>query len=160
METTTALIEQLDKARQEVEAELVDIDPNLPICPGWTIKHLVAHLTGWDEVATLALRAYNVGREPVTAPVQGIDAYNAQSVAKRQALSYNHIVKEWEVARDLLKAALLAVPEQKIDAPLLYPWGPTGSVRELVAIYEQHEREHATELRRMKAVPARPAEAR
>jgi uncharacterized protein (TIGR03083 family) len=160
MEEITALIQQLDGARQAVATELAGIDQDQTICPGWTIKDLLAHLIGWDEVATAALRVYNLGQGPVTAPVPGIEYHNAQSVAMRKALSYNHMVKEWDLARDLLKAALLAVSSDKIDAPLLYPWGPTGTVRELVAIYAQHELEHAAELHELKAFESRPAEAR
>jgi hypothetical protein len=160
MEEIAALIRQLDEAREKIQLELIDLDENLPVSPGWTVKHLLAHFIGWDDVATAALCAYTQGQMPAPATVPGIDLYNAQAVAMRDALSYNHIVKEWELARDQLKAALLAVPEEKVDAPLSYPWGPTGTVRELAAIYAQHELEHAAELHELKARLARPAQNR
>ena len=159
MEEKAALIQQLDGAREKIQAELIDLDQALQVCPGWTIKHLLAHLIGWDEIATTCLRAYSQGHEPAIATARDIDGYNAQAVATREALSYNHIVKEWELARDQLKAALLAMPGQQIDVPFLYPWGPTGTVRELVAIYVEHELEHAAALQRLKAHHPRPAPA-
>jgi uncharacterized protein (TIGR03083 family) len=157
MEDKAVLIQALDDARQKMQAELVDLDPHMPIYPGWTIKHLLAHLIGWDEATTAALHAHTLGNEPATPAVRGINHYNAQSVATREALSYDHIVKEWDLARAQLKAALLAVPDEKIAEPLLFPWGPTGLVRDLVAIFSGHELEHAEELQNLKAVYRRPA---
>jgi uncharacterized protein (TIGR03083 family) len=159
MENKTTLIQALDEARQKMRAELPDLDPQMPIYPGWTIKQLLAHLTGWDEATTAALHAHTVGNEPGTPAVRGINHYNAQSVVTREALSYDHIVKEWELARDQLKAALLAVPDEKIAEPLVFPWGPTGVIRNLVAIFVDHEIEHAKELQDLKAQYRPPAAA-
>jgi uncharacterized protein (TIGR03083 family) len=157
MEDKAAFIQALDEAHQKMRAELVDLDPHMPVYPGWTIKHLLAHLIGWDEASIAALQAHTLGNVPGTPAVRGINHYNAQSVATREALSYDHVVKEWELARDQLKAALLAVPDDKITQPLLFPWGPTGMVRDLVAIFSEHELEHAEELQNLKAVYRRPA---
>jgi uncharacterized protein (TIGR03083 family) len=154
-----ALIQELDDARQKMQAELVDLDPQMPICPGWTIKHLLAHLIGWDEITTTTLRAYAQGNELATPTARDIHDYNARSVATRALLDYNPVVKEWELARDELKAALLAIPDEKIAKPLMFPWGPTGTIREIVDIFAGHELEHAEELHHLKAQYRRSAPA-
>ena len=104
--------------------------------------------TGWDDAATSALRAHASGREPAILAIEGIDAYNAESVATREPLDYEHIVKEWELAREELKTAILTMPEEKLHTPMLFPWGGTGNTARIVAIFASHEEEHATEIRR------------
>ena len=78
--------------------------------------------------------------------MQGIDFYNAESVATREALSYKQIVQEWELAREQLKAAILEMPDDLLERPLLLPWGGMGTVAQIVAIFAHHEKEHAEEI--------------
>ena len=40
------LFHRLDKARSKIEELLPKIDPHKEIYPGWTIKDLLAHMTG------------------------------------------------------------------------------------------------------------------
>ncbi len=140
------MIQQLDQARQTMRALLAELDTQMEFYPGWTAKHLPAHIAGWDDAATSSLRAHAGGQEPATPAVQGIDAYNAESVATREALSYKHIVQEWELAREQLKAAIIEMPEDILEKPLLLPWGGRGTVAQIVAIFARHEKEHAEEI--------------
>jgi uncharacterized protein (TIGR03083 family) len=142
------LIQRLDEARAVLQALLADIPPEIEIFPGWTLRQVYAHLTGWDDVVTSSLRDHAVGKIPATPVVNGINAYNAESVATRETLDYDHIVKEWRLARAQLKDALRNFPPDRLNEPLLFPWGHTGSVSELIHIFVEHEgEEHATELR-------------
>ncbi len=146
------LIQQLDDSRAILCELLADIPPETEIYPGWTLREFYAHLTGWDDVVTLSLREHAAGRIPATPVVNGIRAYNAESVQTRETLDYAHIVKEWSLAREQLKAALRDFPPDRLDEPLLFPWGEIGSVRELVEVFVHHEgTEHAGELRDWKA---------
>ena len=151
MEEKIRLIQQLDAAREKMLAVLADIDIQMEIYPGWAIKHVLAHITGWDDAAAAALRAHAGGDELGTPAARGIDVYNAQSVATREALSYDRIVKEWELARDQLKAAINEMPAEKFKEPLLFPWGPTGTVTQIIAIFASHEEEHAEEIQEIKS---------
>ena len=78
---------------------------------------------------TTALREHAAGRIPATPVVNGINAYNAESVHTRETLDYEHIVEEWHLARAELQAALRNFPLERLHEPLVFPWGPTGSVR-------------------------------
>src|SRR3989304_460790 len=143
----TQLIQRLEHAHDTVRGLLADIDTQATIYPGWTLKQLIAHFTGWDDAVTASLHAHAVGNEPATPAVQGIDPYNAVSVATREALSFEQTVKEWELAREQLKAAVRDLPAQKLAEPLLFPWGRTGTVAQLLAIFYEHEEEHVEEIR-------------
>jgi hypothetical protein len=149
MEEKTRLIQRLDQAREKMQAVLADVDTQTEIYPTWTIKHVLAHITGWDDATTSSLRAHAGGEEPATPAARGIDFYNAQSVATREALSYEQIVKEWKLAREQLKAAINEMPAEIFGEPLLFPWGATGTIAQVVAIFAGHEEEHAREIQEL-----------
>ena len=145
------LIQHLDGARAVLHDLLADIPPETEIYLGWTLRQFYAHLTGWDDAVTASLQAHARGQTPATPAAQGIDAYNAESVATRSTLDYARIVHEWHLAREDLKAALRELPPEKLDETLLYAWGPTGSVERLIEVFVWHEgEEHAQELRACK----------
>jgi uncharacterized protein (TIGR03083 family) len=146
------IIQRLDAARAVLHDLLAEIPLESEIYPGWTLRHFYAHLTGWDDAVTATLRAHVAGQTPATPAVKGIDAYNAESVATRSTLDYDHIIREWHLARKQLKAALRELPPEKLDEPVLYPWGPTGSVEKMIGVLIWHDgTEHADELRAWKA---------
>jgi uncharacterized protein (TIGR03083 family) len=148
MDKREELIQRLAAARAVLDELLAGIPPETEIYPGWTLRHFYAHLTGWDDAVTASLRAHAAGQTPATPAVKGIDAYNAESVATRSTLDYDHIAREWHLARQELCAALRDLPVEKLDVPVLYPWGPTGSVEKMVGVLIWHEgEEHADELR-------------
>jgi len=152
MDEREELIRELDESRGILLELLADVPPDIEIYPGWTLRQFYAHLTGWDDVATLSLREHAAGRVPATPVVNGINAYNAESVHTREALDYEHTVKEWKLAREELKATIRSVPPERLNEPLLFPWGQTGSVRQFVEVFVEHEgEEHAAELRAWKA---------
>jgi hypothetical protein len=149
MEKKTQYLERLDAAHANMQAELVDIDVHMEIYPGWTIKHVLAHIAGWDDASTM--RAHANGSESSVLAAEGIDAYNAQSVATRETLAYEQVAREWELAREQLKSAIDEMPPQKLEAELLFPWGRRGTIAQLVAILANHEDEHAHEIQALKA---------
>jgi hypothetical protein len=152
MDEREELIQELDQARSILLELLADVPPDIEIYPGWTLRQFYAHLTGWDAVVTASLREHAAGRVPATPVVNGINAYNAESVHTRETLDYEHIVKEWKLARDEFKATIRDFPPERLTEPLLFPWGRSGSVRQLVEILVEHEGdEHANELRAWQA---------
>ena len=147
----TQLIDELDAARATMRVLIADLVPDSEIYPGWTQRQFLALLTGWDDVTATTLRAHARGETPATPVSAGIDAYNAESVATRETLDLDHILKEWELAREELKAAIRALTPEQMAAPLLHPWGRVSTVAKLVDIMIEHEgEEHANELRALK----------
>lgn len=152
------LLHDLDDARAQTLALLDRLEAASELYPGWTVKEFLAHLTGWDDATTAALRAHAKGKEPDMPAHRGIDHYNAETVSTRATLDYPHVKREWEVARDLLKAALRDMPANRFAEPVVFPWGPTGPVAILVKIMIHHEHEHADELRMLLADSPRTPE--
>jgi len=146
VEAKKDLIRQLDEARAQLLAALANLDTKTEIYPPWKLKELLAHLSGWDEATIASLQAHVGGGEPLTPAARGIDFYNAESVATREALSYEQVAKELKVTRDRLKAVILDIPPDKFEQPLVFAWGPKGSVARLVAVFVHHERAHAREI--------------
>ena len=140
------LIQQLDEARATMQAVVDRVDPKMEIYPGWTMKHVLAHIAGWDDATIASLQAHMGGEEPGTPAVQGIDFYNAQSVATREPLSYEQIQREWAFAREQVKDLLRQMPAEKFAEPLLSAWGATGTIAQLIAVFVHHEIEHAEEI--------------
>jgi len=117
--------------------------------PGWTIRHVLAHMAGWDDATATSLKAYAEGNEYSVPAYRGIDEYNKQSVATREHLNYEQTRKEWELSREELKAVLRAMPDEKIAGEVLYPWGARGSVTALVEVLIHHDHDHADEIQRL-----------
>jgi len=151
MDETLRLIRQLDTARQQMRVALIGFARQTEVYPRWTVKQLLAHVAGWDDAATSSLRAHAGGAEPATPAASGIDEYNVHSVETRDALNYEQVVAEWELARDQLKLALFEMPAERFAERLLYPWGRSGTIARLVAILADHEEEHAEEIRQLGA---------
>lgn len=61
-----ALVARLEAARRQLCAALEDINIHAEVYPGWQVKHLLAHIAGWDEACTSSLRTHAGGREPAT----------------------------------------------------------------------------------------------
>jgi uncharacterized protein (TIGR03083 family) len=146
-EAKAFMIRDLDTAREEIRSLLAEIDPHTEIYPGWTLKELLAHFVGWDEAVTSSLRAHAGGQELAAVAVWGTDYYNAESVATRQPLDYEQVVREWRLARDELKSAIRELPDDRLDMPLIFPWGGMGAAADLVAEFTAHERVHTREVR-------------
>ena len=67
------LLHRLDETRETIEKILPTIDPTLEIYPGWTIKDMLAHMTGWDDATIAALKAFLAsGAPPVPTVSSGI----------------------------------------------------------------------------------------
>ena len=146
LEAKKDLIRQLDEARTRLLAALANLDTQTEIYPPWKLKELLAHLSGWDEATIASLQTHIGGGEPLTPAARGIDFYNAESVATREALTYEQVAQELEVTRERLKTILLAMPPDKFEQPLVFAWGPRGPVTKLVAIFVHHEGAHAKEI--------------
>jgi len=151
MKTKEELLQTLDAARAKIEVQLAEIDKQREIYPTWTVKEIIAHLTGWDEATAASLRAHMDNSLPGTPASRGVDEYNAQSVEERRALDYDQVVQEWRLARVQLKEAIDALTPEKWEQEMLFPWGQSGSIRGLLGVWIGHEEEHAEDLRKIVA---------
>jgi hypothetical protein len=141
------LIEQLDEARQAMRQVAEAVDPSAEIYPGWTVKEILAHITGWEDATIESLKAHIEGDVPATPASRGIDAYNAATVYTRETLSYDHVVREWRQTRQNLKDLVQEMDSAQLEREMVFPWGPRGTAEVLVRIMIHHENGHAEEVR-------------
>ena len=152
------LLRRLDGTRQTMEDLLPRIDGSKCIYPRWTIKDMLAHMTGWDDATIDALRAHMAGHPPSLDAIRSLDEYNEHTVSSRADLDYDHVLKEWRLTRQVLRTLIEQMPEEKFIQPLRVPWGDTATVTFLVDIFRDHEEEHTHDILKWMEHPDHPLE--
>jgi hypothetical protein len=152
------LLSRLDQTRQSIEDILTKIDRTKYIYPGWTIKEMLAHMTGWDDATIDSLRAHVVGHPPSLDAIRSLNEYNAHTVSSRNDLDYDHVLKEWRLTRQVLRTLIEQMPEDKFVEPVIVPWGDTATVTYLVDMFRDHEEEHTNDIHTWMAHPDHPLE--
>jgi len=150
------LLRHLDETRLNIEKLLPEIDRNKEIYPGWTIRELLAHLTGWDDVTIESLQAHTAGRSPSVSAIHSFDKYNAQSVSSRKDLDYEHVLEEWRHARHGLRTLIEQLPDDKLSSPVIVPWGGKPTVTKLLDIFHDHDEEHTRDILEWLKNPDKP----
>jgi hypothetical protein len=140
------LIEILVRSRAKMVAHLDEIDKNRRIYPLWTIREMLAHLSGWDDAVIAFIHSLEEGKVPATPAARGMDAYNAETVATREGLDYDHIYREYIETRKMMLELLANVPEEKVTEEAILPWGDRGTLVDIVNIFGPHEEEHAEDV--------------
>ncbi len=154
MSDKTELMQEFDRAREELRSLLPGIDAQRRLYPSWTIKEFLAHLTGWDDATIVTLQALKAGEATPLLASRGIDAYNAQTVAERAGLDYGQIVREWELVHDQVKAFLTEMEAERLEQEIISSWGKPMTVAQLMWVMIDHELEHAADLRAWRAEDA------
>ncbi|MFN2146515.1 MAG: DinB family protein [Anaerolineales bacterium] len=140
------LIQDLKQARVAMQEVIDSIDLDRAIYAPWKIKEVLAHIAGWDEGVVVSLKAHRAEEIFTPAAFHGIDHYNAESVSTRETLTYDHVLREFHAQRAELLEILENMPDEKFEQKLIFPWGETGSLADLVHIFSHHETEHAREI--------------
>jgi hypothetical protein len=143
------LLKQLDDARAKMREVVAMADENQPIYQPWRMKEVLDHITGWDDAVIASINSILAGREPATPAVRGINTYNAETVTTRETIPYKVTLRKWETSREELKRLISIMPEGKLYAPFVFPWGENGTIETLVIIFSEHEEEHALEIKNL-----------
>lgn len=147
---TRALIDSLERGRDQLNAVLEKITPEAEIFPSWKRKHFLDHITGWDALVASAFQTHSLGGTPYKI-LHGIDRYNAQSVEERKALSDEQSRRAYDDARSAVILALQDMPDEKLNLEFHAPWGGSCTVADVVKIFVHHELEHAGQLEEIAA---------
>lgn len=83
----------------------------------WSLKDIIAHVTGWNEVMGESLERVARGDSPVRigSGVEIFDAWNEKFVAKKRPCSPSEGVNDLLVSFQKFHEALEASPEKKFD---------------------------------------------
>jgi hypothetical protein len=147
MATKDELIQWLEESHEKIEQLIAQVDRDVEFYPGWTIREILAHFTGWDDAVLASLKSHVAGGVPTVVAERGPDAYNAATVTEREALSYEHIYREWKTTHQQLKIAIRDLPPEKMAEEIVFPWGQKGNVEDLViGLTREHEVSHAKDI--------------
>jgi hypothetical protein len=152
----TRLLDRLDETRNTIEKILPMIDKDGEIYPDWTIKQMLAHMTGWDDATIDSIKAHVIGRPPSVDAIRSLDEYNERTVTTREDLDYDHILNEWRLTRQVLRTLIEQMPAEKFSTPLVVPWGEKSSVADLVETFRGHEEEHIRDILEWMQEPSQP----
>jgi hypothetical protein len=144
------LLRQLDEIRDELWAILDDFDPAVEIYPGWKKREFYAHMGGWDGMIFETLRDYTDGKTPKRYVYKNADDANEDFVAMRKGLPLETAKLESEINRFAIKVFLNAIPEDQYQQ-IQFPWGMETLIDFLRGAIT-HEREHADDILKLKAV--------
>ncbi len=146
MTLNETLINRLEASRAQMLAHLDEIDRNRKIYPLWTVREIIAHISGWDDATIGYIRAVVAGETPHTPAARGMDVYNAETVSTREGLDYDRIYREYITTRSVLLDLIRAMPEENITETFILPWGEAGSLVNMIDIFGPHEEVHAKDV--------------
>ncbi|HET9476038.1 MAG TPA: DinB family protein, partial [Dehalococcoidia bacterium] len=133
-------VSQLDAAAAQVRVAiegLTDEQASRPAEDGWSVKDQLTHLTLWHEMRFFEIsRVARGGRAgfPQTTE-EGVKHLNEQNASNRRNLSLEQVVADLDFAREMVRQAVLAAPEDRLDQSLYEEIGIEGGAA--------HELEHA-----------------
>jgi len=132
----------IDGVRQKMEEVVAETDPVRELCPGWTIKEAIGHITAWEIVIHKAIRAFTAGDPPHFLHEQDFDRFNAESIRARRSWSLEEVLQEWKDIRSDLRKTIKALNPDLLGEELVLPWGSERTLAELIEILAEHESEH------------------
>jgi hypothetical protein len=143
------LIAILERSRAKLMAQLNEIALHRKIYPLWTIREMLAHLSGWDDAVIVFIQSIMAGQIPATPAAGGLDVYNAESMATREGMDFDRIYHEFIETREVLLKLIQDIPDEKITAHYILPWGEPGTLADIVDIWGSHEEEHAEDIEKI-----------
>lgn len=129
-------------------AVLRAVAPNTIVHPnsGWTVKDIITHLSGWEEITMRVVEAFLDGTQIdiPTAP-EAVEAFNQQMYEAHKHLTAEEAFAQWEAIRERMKALIMAFPDDQFDTPF-----PRGSafftLPQLIKGLGVHEKGHTAEV--------------
>ena len=146
MNTAQILSENLKESRRALSRAVRHCPVQVEISPGWTIREVIIHITGWDLVVDRALRAYLQGDPPYQLDSPDIDLSNQEMISDRREHPLDQVLEEWQQARESLLETLSRLTETDLAAFRPFPWEEHGTLAEMVGILAEHESWHAKEI--------------
>lgn len=143
------ILHALETSHATMRAQLDEIDKNRKVYPLWTIREILAHLSGWDDTVVGFLSALLKGETPLAVAPRGADVYNEETVSTREGLSYDRILSEYIQTRAKVMELIRTIPEEMVTQVSILPWGEEGSLQDMVNGFGDHELEHAQDVQKL-----------
>jgi Protein of unknown function (DUF1706) len=113
------LVKQLDKAWATFKESYAGLSESQLTQPGvtgnWSVKDIIAHVTGWEEEALKHLPLIIEGGRPprYSTKYGGIDAFNAQMTEQRQGFLLSKVLRQMDETHRRLVTYVQSLPEQQ-----------------------------------------------
>ena len=143
------IIKALENSHAMMMSQLDEIDKNRKVYPLWTIREIIAHLSGWDDASISFVNALLKGETPPVPAPRGPEVYNEETVSTREGLSYDRIVREYVETRAKLLGLIRQVSEEMVAQKSILPWGEEGSLEDIRQVFGPHELEHANDVKKI-----------
>jgi hypothetical protein len=136
-----ALLDQIGEARMDQPGVAAD----------WSIKDIIAHLTGWRRRTVARVQAAQRGEgEPPTpwpAHLQAVDEVNAWIYEQNRGRSVREVLNDSDQVFQQLLAATEGLPDEVLNDPARYlPWLEAESIKPSDFFGHFHE-EHEADMR-------------
>jgi hypothetical protein len=150
----TEMLADLHREQEQWEALLAEIGEarmdQLGVAGEWSIKDIVAHLTGWRRRTVARLQAAQRGEAdpspPWPAHLQTDDEINAWLYQTDRDRSVREILRDSRQVFQQLLAAIEAFPEAELLDPHRFPWWD-GDVLSAAALFGHFHEEHEPDMR-------------
>lgn len=120
----------------------------------WTLKDVIAHLTGWRRFSVARMEAALDGTVPVPPwpshldPDEAVDEINEVIYQANRDRPVDAVLRDSRETFDRLEAALAAVPDEHLFDPRRFPWlGGRSLARVVEGMADHFYLEHAPEVR-------------
>ena len=149
--TKSVLVAALAAAREELAAAAALVPKeersSRPVCGVWTLKDLLGHIADWEWFCVESLRQFSAGEATRVQHDGGVDAWNKAQAAIRRDDKWQTVWDEFHAARQALQATLARFSQADLDEPFPNPWDPDGTPYRWIQIFQEHDREHARDIR-------------
>jgi hypothetical protein len=149
------ILNRQSNARAELHAATqglsgAEID-SLPVAGTWTIRDILAHVSGWAAWDLAAIRAMLADEQPDWAAIQAVDTFNARLVAERRGWSVQQILAEMGQAQANLQDLLASLSDEDLfrAGPFRGPYW--DNLAGWLQVGWEHEEEHAAQIRAWRA---------
>ncbi len=119
----------------------------LPVVGEWTVRDILAHISGWAAWDLTAIRGILAGDSADFSPIQDVDAFNARLVYERSDWPLGRILIEMEETLDATRELLAGMSEDDIFASEQFQGPYWRNLAEWLQVAWEHEREHAVQMR-------------
>ena len=120
-----------------------------PLDGEWTLKQIIGHLVDYERLGIIALKAVAAEREPAYDElIPDFDAFNNSRGPVWAVMSWNEVWAHYRATRRALLLITETLPDTALARPFAAPWMEMTTPCGFLLDMAQHQREHASALRR------------
>jgi uncharacterized damage-inducible protein DinB/predicted RNase H-like HicB family nuclease len=147
----SVLVAALEAAREELAAAIALVPreerSSRHLCGVWTLKDVLGHIADWEWFCVESLRQFSAGEATRVRHDGGVDAWNMAQAAVRRDHLWHTVWDEFHASRQALLVALNRLSQADLDEPFPSPWDPDGTPYRWIQVFQEHDREHARDIR-------------